>query len=64
MTMVTVTYIVFAPEGFSSLAHAMTGSPIPYSVAVGAGTMVSVVFLLLIARYLRGLDAETPIPAA
>lgn len=41
----------------------MTGSPIPYSVAVGAGTMVSVVFLLLIARYLRGLDAETPIPA-
>ena len=61
--MVTVTYIVFAPEGFSSLAHDMTGSPIPYSVAVGAGTMVSVVFLLLIARYLRGLDAETPIPA-
>ena len=63
MTMVTVTYIVFAPEGFSSLAQSMTGSPIPYNVAVGAGAVVSAVFLLLFARYLRGLDAETPMLA-
>ena len=63
MTMVTVTYIVFAPEGFSSLAQSMTGSPIPYGVAIGAGALVSVVFLLLFARYLRGLDTETPMLA-
>ena len=63
-----VFYGAMVTEGIVALiwaaaAIAFTGSPIPYSVAVGAGTMVSVVFLLLIARYLRGLDAETPIPA-
>lgn len=43
MTMVSVTYIMFAPEGLS----------LPYSWSLGAGVVVSAVMLLLFARYVK-----------
>lgn len=53
MTAVTVTYIFFAPEGFSSLTTALWETPIPYEVALGIGFIVTGGFLLLFLRYKR-----------
>lgn len=53
MTSVTVTYIFFAPEGFSSLTNMIWDTPIPYEVALGVGFIVTGTFLLLFLRYRR-----------
>lgn len=58
MTCVTVTYIFFAPEGFSALSEHFLGVPIDYTVAVGIGGGVAAVFLGLFMRYLQGLRRE------
>lgn len=56
MTAVTVTYIFFAPEGFSALTHTMFDVAIPYEAAVGLGLATTGVLLLIFARYVRTLD--------
>lgn len=53
MTAVTVTYIFYAPEGFSALTVPLLGSPISYEFAVGAGLIVTAIFTLLFSRSLR-----------
>ena len=49
MTAVTVTYIFFAPEGFSALAMSATGTAIPYwlslTVGLGASALLGGMFM-------------------
>ncbi len=59
MTVVTVSYIFIAPEGFSALTLALFGRPIPYAAAVGLGMAVAVAFALLFNRRLRTLPPVT-----
>jgi carbon starvation protein CstA len=59
MTCVTVSYIFFAPEGFSSLTQYLLSTSIPYELAIGAGIGVAFIFLLMFMRWQRGLAAET-----
>ena len=60
MTAVTVTYIFFAPEGFSIITETLWESPIPYEWALAAGVGVSAVFLAMFSLYLRSLrNAES-----
>lgn len=47
MTCVTVSYIFFAPEGFSSLSLYLTGYEIPYALALFIGLATSAALLLL-----------------
>lgn len=53
MTCVTVTYIFFAPEGFSALTEAIWGIGIGYEFSLGIGLATSCVMLLLFSRFLR-----------
>lgn len=53
MTMVTVTYIFYAPEGFTQITQSMFGRPIPYWFALTAAAAVSFAFLALFMRMLR-----------
>lgn len=55
MTAVTVTYIFFAPEGFSALTESALGHSISYEFAVGAGLTVTALFTALFIRYRRTL---------
>ena len=57
MTCVTVTYIFFAPEGFSIITSNLLGASIPYEAALGVGIATSGFLLLLFTRWLKGLDA-------
>lgn len=52
MTCVTVTYIFFAPEGFSQLTELLFGCKIGYAVAVGIGIAVAALFYGLFLRFL------------
>ncbi len=58
MTCVTVTYIFFAPEGFSTLTNSVWGIMIPYELALGMGIVVSGLLLFLFAKWLKGYDGE------
>lgn len=60
MTCVTVTYIFFAPEGFSSLSNSLWGMPIPYEAALGIGLAVTACFLMLFLRWQRSLSTLMP----
>jgi len=60
MTFVTVTYIFFAPEGFSILTKEFINIPIPYEVAVGIGVVVSGLLLLLFVRWLKSYEVMAP----
>lgn len=51
MTAVTVSYIIFAPEGLQGVANGLFETEIPYYFAVGSGITVSAVFLYLFTRY-------------
>ena len=51
MTAVTVSYIIFAPEGLQGVANGLFETEIPYYFAVGCGITVSAVFLYLFTRY-------------
>lgn len=53
MTAVTVTYIFFAPEGFSALTMAVGEFAIPYEFALGMGITVSAILLAIFVRSLR-----------
>lgn len=57
MTCVTVTYIFFAPEGFSIITSNLLGASIPYEAALGVGIATSGFLLLLFIKWLKGLDA-------
>lgn len=54
MTVVTVTYIFFAPEGLGIVSTALLGQAIPYEWAVCIGLATATVFLTLFARFLKG----------
>ena len=54
MTVVTVTYIFFAPEGLGIVSNALLGHAIPYEWAVCIGLATATVFLTLFARFLKG----------
>lgn len=60
MTAVTVTYIFFAPEGFSALTLAALDTAIPYELAVGIGLTATVLLLGLFVRYRRNMPALAP----
>lgn len=47
MTCVTVTYICFAPEGFTGLTQTLWGVKIPYYAALAAGVIVAASFLFM-----------------
>lgn len=53
MTCVTVTYIFFAPEGFTIITKAMWGQPIPYFAALAVGLAATVVPVMFFARWNR-----------
>lgn len=55
MTAVTVTYILFAPEGVGALTDKLWGVKIAYEWALGIGLVISAVFLLMFTRFLRML---------
>ena len=51
MTCVTVSYIIFAPEGLQGIANNLLEIEIPLYFAVSAGCVVSVIFLYLFRKY-------------
>ncbi len=53
MTMVTMTYIVFAPEGFGALINPLIGVGSGYSVSLCFGTLVTVFILFLFGKWKR-----------
>lgn len=60
MTAVTMTYIFYAPEGFSSLTQAAGGEPISYETAVGIGLAVTTLLLALFIRFRRAAVPTAP----
>ena len=58
MTCVTVTYIIFAPEGMQGITQNMWGISISYNVACAAGCLVALIFLALFARMLSKFSAQ------
>lgn len=52
MTIVTVSYIIFAPEGLQTIVNQIFKIYIPYPVAVGCGIMVSGIFVILFRKYI------------
>ncbi len=53
MTMVTVSYIFFAPEGFGALTDSLWGYRISYEFSMAAGAAVCLTFLFLFVKFLR-----------
>lgn len=58
MTMVTTTYIFYAPEGLTIAAKAICGHPIPYSVAIAVAGCVTATLLLLFGRTIKSIDNQ------
>jgi high-affinity Fe2+/Pb2+ permease len=50
MTCVSVSYILFAPEGIGLITGALFGVTPSYALSVGLGCAVSLLLLLLFAR--------------
>lgn len=50
MTCVTVSYIVFAPEGFGGLVQALGGSGVPYALAIGIGIAAMALLVAIFAH--------------
>lgn len=59
MTAVTVSYIIFAPEGLQGIANNFFGLEIPYAFAVGCGVSVSLVFYILFQKYYTLLRSQS-----
>ena len=57
MTVVTISYIIFAPEGFQGLANDLFEIEIPYYFAVATGCVFAIGFYFLFNRYLKTLKA-------
>lgn len=62
MTAVTITYIFFAPEGFSALTRSMWGVAIPYYVALGIGLATSALLMGLFAKFLDQVRKNKILP--
>lgn len=56
MTVVTMTYIVFAPEGFGTLVNGWLGYHGGYALSLGFGILVAVVFLIIFMSWKRNLE--------
>ena len=56
MTAVTVTYILYAPEGLTALTTATFGTQISYEAATGAGITAAALLGVLFMRYRRSLE--------
>ena len=61
MTVVTVTYIFFAPEGFGSLTQSLWGFSIGYELSLGIGLATAALMLVMFVRFIRTRDMS-PIP--
>lgn len=57
MTMVTMTYIVFAPEGFGAIVCDSIGMEYGYYVSLGFGVAVSALFTGLFYKWKGSLSA-------
>lgn len=62
MTCVTVTYILFAPEGLSSITSAVWHAPVPYPVALAGGLLTSCLFLALFRRLVKEIASNPLVP--
>lgn len=56
MTVVTMTYIVFAPEGFGTLVNGWLSYHGVYALSLGFGILVAVVFLIIFMSWKRNLE--------
>ena len=63
MTAVTVTYIIFAPEGLSLLTQPLFGYAIGYTPAVAVGLCATALLLFLFGKYLRGVRNQITLSA-
>lgn len=54
MTAVTMSYIMFAPEGFGSVIIPYLGYEAAYAIAVGSGVGLAFIFFALFSRWRRG----------
>lgn len=59
MTVVTVSYILFAPEGLGLLTQALFGVSIDYWLAIGIGVAVALTFLVMFLTRKVKAEAET-----
>lgn len=59
MTVVTVSYIIFAPEGFGIVLQGLLGVSGAYLLSIGGGLAVAALFLLLFAKWLKGMNDAT-----
>lgn len=59
MTVVTVSYIIFAPEGFGVVLQDLLGVSGAYLLSIGGGLAVAALFLLLFAKWLKGMNDAT-----
>lgn len=58
MTVVTVSYIVFAPEGFGALLYGAFGYETTYMLAIGTGIAVAAIFGALFYRFVQGCHSS------
>lgn len=58
MTMVTMTYIIFAPEGFGSIVCDSLGTEAGYYLSIGFGCLVSAIFIGLFYKWKRNLTSN------
>lgn len=61
MTCVTVTYIFFAPEGFTAVTMALWNFEIPYESALALGLCATVFSLVMFRRFLKSEEARNPL---
>ena len=64
MTMVTVSYIIFAPEGFGLIASRLFGLENSYLIAIGFGGGVCAVMLKIFLQWQKGLKATSALKSA
>lgn len=62
MTAVTVTYIFFAPEGFSALTQTLWEFTIPYEAAVGMGVVTAILLWGMFERSRRTSETTRILP--
>lgn len=53
MTCVTVSYIIFAPEGLQGIANELFEIEIPYYTAIATGVVISLAFLILFRKFVK-----------
>lgn len=56
MTVVTVTYIFFAPEGFGIITDRLWGFKIGYEISLGIGIATASIFFMLFSKFLKNVN--------